>query len=433
MESRGLRFRVKAYVGAISLAAAGAVLATALARPTKWGAEFVVFCVVAAGAEFYAVTFPSGAGASLSYPLSIAGLVLLGPSGGALAAAASTLTSVRRQRKDFWVVFFFNLSQVTLSATLSGWCYAALGGRAILGAALRGSDFPGVVLPFTTMIIASIVLNDLFVGIYFLLSDSITPRQFWRSTVSWTTPTQVALGIVGLSIAQIVSLLGVLGLALFVAPLLVARETYNRYIALREAYADTVRSLVAAIEAKDAYTKGHSVRVAEYALAIARRLLFDEVAQERIEYAALLHDLGKVGVSDALISKPGRLTADEQAEIRRHPDIGSSIIASVPYLADIAPVVQHHHERMDGNGYGMGLAGDAIPLAARILAVADSYDAMTSARPYRAAMSPRHALEELLAGAGTQFDREVVSAMADCLVESAAEDHADLEGALAGA
>jgi HD-GYP domain-containing protein (c-di-GMP phosphodiesterase class II) len=221
-----------------------------------------------------------------------------------------------------------------------------------------------------------------------------------------------------LTIAQVVAVVGLLGLALFVAPLLVARETYHRYVRLRVAYSDTVRSLVGAIEAKDPYTKGHSVRVSEYAVQIAKRLALDDQMLTRIERAALLHDLGKVGVSRALLAKEGTLTQAEWAEIRRHPDIGAGIMETVPYLKDIVPIVQYHHERIDGGGYCEGLSGDDIPFAARILAVADSYDAMTSIRPYRRALARAEALDELHAGAGTQFDSTVVAAMEGYLSET---------------
>lgn len=426
MNAQRLRFRVLVYVSVVAVMAAITCGLMLRFYPPQLAVEFWVFCVVAAGAEFYAVTFPSGAGASLSYPLSVAGLVLLGPAGGALAASASTLTSVRRGREDFWAVFVFNLSQVTLSAALAGWVYMSLGGRALVGQPLTSADFPAIVVPFAAMIVASMLLNYVLVGMYFVLREQATFRQFWKSTISWMTPTQVALGIAGLAIAQIVALVGVAGLALFVAPLLVARETYNRYIRLREAYSDTVRSLVGAIEAKDPYTMGHSVRVAEYTIGIARHMAIDEPQLERLEYAALLHDLGKVGIPRSLLAKPAALTATEIAEIRRHPDIGASIIETVPYLEDIVSTVQHHHERVDGAGYSAGLAGIAIPLPARILAVADSYDAMTSERPYRSALSTIEALRELEAHSGSQFDEDVVRAMVSYL-DSARIDASDLE------
>jgi putative nucleotidyltransferase with HDIG domain len=227
---------------------------------------------------------------------------------------------------------------------------------------------------------------------------------------------------------------GPLGFALFVVPLLVARQTHRRYLSLRETYAETVRSLVAALEAKDPYTKGHSVRVARIAVAVARRMGFEDAEVERIEYAALLHDLGKIGISRSVLSKPGALTDDEFDRIREHPDIAARILESVPFLEDVRPIVQDHHERVDGLGYGRGLAGEELSTPARILAAADSFDAMTADRPYRDAMPEASAVAELRSNAGSQFDPLVVEALIAVLPTFPRDDEAwisDAEGALA--
>jgi putative nucleotidyltransferase with HDIG domain len=184
--------------------------------------------------------------------------------------------------------------------------------------------------------------------------------------------------------------------------------------------------MVAALEAKDVYTKGHSLRVAEYAVQIAVALGVPAATVERIEYAALLHDLGKVGVSSRVLGKTGRLTDVEYDEIKRHPEIGAHILSDVPYLADLVPLIAAHHEKLDGSGYGQGLVGAEIPFEARILAVADAYDAMTSARPYRGAMPHETAMEQLLQGRGTQFDADVVTAFErSCNEMRSSSDEAD--------
>ena len=179
---------------------------------------------------------------------------------------------------------------------------------------------------------------------------------------------------------------------------------------LRESYISTVRSLAEAIDAKDHYTRGHSTRVTKYAIAIARELKLSEDDIEGIETAASLHDVGKIGISDLILMKPGKLTADEMAEVRSHPTIAAKILAPIKFPQEIAPIIFQHHERYDGGGYPSKLSFEEINIGARILAVADSYEAMTSERPYRAALSQQTAIEELKKGSGTQFDPIIVEA-----------------------
>ncbi|SMC44311.1 HD-GYP domain-containing protein [Sporomusa malonica] len=172
----------------------------------------------------------------------------------------------------------------------------------------------------------------------------------------------------------------------------------------------TIESLVTALEAKDAYTYGHSSQVANIAEAIGRELGFAEDELLTLRIAALLHDIGKIGIPDHILNKPGRLDAEEWAIIKQHPETGAKIIAGIPALKAVAESVRHHHARWDGEGYPAALSREAIPLGARIIAVADTYQAMVSDRPYRAGMPEEVALKEIRRCAGTQFDPQVVGA-----------------------
>jgi HD-GYP domain-containing protein (c-di-GMP phosphodiesterase class II) len=168
--------------------------------------------------------------------------------------------------------------------------------------------------------------------------------------------------------------------------------------------------LSAAIERRDPYTRGHSERVTVVARAIARRLDCDRDELEAIRLGGPLHDIGKLSIADEVLLKPGRLDEDELLQIREHPVVGARLIRGVSSLEPAVPCVLHHHERWDGTGYPAGLAGTAIPRPARILAVADAFDAMTSTRPYRAAIPVAAALDEVGRCAGTQFDPDVTGA-----------------------
>lgn len=178
----------------------------------------------------------------------------------------------------------------------------------------------------------------------------------------------------------------------------------------QELFLETIRTLAAAIDAKDPYTKGHSERVSSYSMAIARHLglSFDEVFHVRI--AAILHDVGKLGIKDGILNKPGGLTDEEYEIMRRHPDIGAQIMAPISKLKTIIPGIRNHHETWDGNGYPDKLKGEDIPMVARIIGVADTFDAMTTNRPYQNAMSLEYVVDKMKAMAGTRFDPQVVSA-----------------------
>ena len=201
------------------------------------------------------------------------------------------------------------------------------------------------------------------------------------------------------------------------------KEVHEKHEELRTAYVSTVRALAEAVDAKDAYTRGHSERVGIYASRIARELGCEAKFIERIYLAGLLHDIGKIGVPDAIITKPGRLTREEYDAMKRHPEIGARILEPVSFLSDVVPCVRHHHEWYDGSdrGYPDRLNGRGIPFPSRIILVADTVEAMTSDRPYRKALPIDTVIDEVNRYRGTQFDPEVALAFLG-LIEREGED-----------
>ena len=182
---------------------------------------------------------------------------------------------------------------------------------------------------------------------------------------------------------------------------------------IKEMYVATMTSLAEVVEAKDSTTRGHLDRTHRVGLALAERIDPELAARPEVGYGFFLHDIGKVGVPESVLCKPGPLDDEEWAVMREHPAIGAQIVSPIRFLAGAVEIVRTHHERWDGLGYPSGLRGEEIPLAARIFAIADSFDAMTSDRPYRPAMPIERALEEIRAGAGTQFDPDVADAFLD--------------------
>jgi len=180
---------------------------------------------------------------------------------------------------------------------------------------------------------------------------------------------------------------------------------------------EVVDALAAAVDAKDSYTCGHSERVAEMSLAIAKAMNLSEEEQYLIHIGAHLHDVGKIGIPDAIISKPGRLNENEFNMIKEHPMTGYHIVRKVKILQSVSLIIRHHHERMDGGGYPDGLFGTAIPLGARIVAIADAFDAMTTNRTYKKSKSKSEALQELIRCSDSQFDREIVRVFVEIITK----------------
>lgn len=183
---------------------------------------------------------------------------------------------------------------------------------------------------------------------------------------------------------------------------------------LKSAYKDSLFVLANAIEARDSYTHAHMKRLNLYARALAEQLGWDGVRLEILEFGAILHDIGKIYIPESVLRKESSLSDEEWAEMRKHPEVGALMIRDIPYLAPAIPLVLHHHERWDGTGYPAELNGEDIPEGARLLAVADAFDAMTSDRPYRKAMSGEAAYAEIQSGSGKQFDPGMVKAMEKC-------------------
>ena len=198
---------------------------------------------------------------------------------------------------------------------------------------------------------------------------------------------------------------------LFAVPLYTTRLAYQRFVEVREMFTETVRSLAEAVDKRDTFTSGHSHRVQEISVDIGKAMRLGDEELEALEWGGLLHDIGKIGVPDSVLLKQERLTRDERMTMNAHPVLGAEIIAPVKRLAPVLPIIRHHHEWFNGSGYPDRLVGDQIPKLARVLHVADAFEAMTAARPYRMTpLTQEQALAELRKFGGIQFDPDIVDA-----------------------
>ncbi len=343
---------------------------------------------------------------SPSSPATLAAVVLLGPAGAVLVAIAS-LFSIRRGLQFGQRVF--NASMCALSAYAAALTYLQLGGR--VGIPVRVS-FPSLIGPFAAAAAVHVLINY---GLLWLMLRLI-PNPATRSSRPWGQPGGLVLlasdfgyAALGLLIAALWHLgHGLFASVLVLVPLFVARWAMGQFAAQEHAYSATMAALCQAVETKDFYTRGHSERVSRGAAMLAGEVGMRPRRVEAIRFAGMLHDVGKLGVPTTVLQKEGPLTEEEFAAIQLHPMRGLEIIREIGFLDEALKGIYHHHERIDGLGYPMGLAGDEIPEFARVIAVADAFDAMTSNRSYRGARSIPDAISDLRKWSGTQFDPALV-------------------------
>lgn len=379
--------------------------------PTRW-LPLAVLVLLQVVTESYAFQLPLAGSVSLSYAFTYAALLYSGPVGAAVCALSTAVTLDELKARKPLHVLMFNAGQLVFSACAAGWVYVSLGGEVMAAGRWAHSSFAPAIAAALVLFLVNVMLVGQFVSLLKGCSFMRVLRE--QAFLSYGTSLGV-LALIGFIIAYLTSIGSWFGLLLLVLPLAMARRTFRVYAELAEAYASTVRSLVTAIEAKDPYTRGHSERVAEYAQAIAGHMGLPQSDVQVLERAALLHDVGKIGISlDTLVS-PDELSEDEMRAIRRHPGLGADLMTDVDFLHDIVDVVRCHHERCDGQGYPDGIRGEKIPLLARILAAADSFDAMTSDRAYRPGIPFDEAIDELLRVSGEQLDERVVASFVEVL------------------
>ena len=267
--------------------------------------------------------------------------------------------------------------------------------------------------------------------ILFLAAASSSAQQSEPS--QWELGADLGYGAFGLLIAALWSVLGPFTPVFVLIPVFIARWAVAQFAAQQRSYEATVSALCQAVETKDFYTRGHSERVSRGSVMIAREIGMRAERAEAIRYAGMLHDVGKLGVPTSVLQKNGSLTDDEYAAIQLHPMRGLDIVREIGFLDEALAGIMHHHERIDGKGYPMGLAGDEIPEFARVLAVADAFDAMTSNRSYRGARSVPEGVTELRKWAGTQFDPAFVDAFVTAIERDGWKGPDSVAGEAAGA
>lgn len=407
--------RARLYLVATWTLAALALLVSALSRP-DWLLIAALSAITIITDRARPGMRPQGAaviGLHMTLPMAIAAGLLGGPAEacfvGALATFAGGSTSPHKRA--------FNGAQFALSAAAAGLTLRALGATSVFD----GTDRPEVsawAMVVVAVLVASVVyclVNALLLTIVLLLASGTIPREVLLGTVAQTAPSYVGYGLLGLLFAVLWHWSSAFSALLVLLPLLVARWAWMLYANEQQAYEATIRTLVQAVETKDHYTRGHSERVAKASVMIARVLAMREDRVNALRYAGILHDVGKLGVPTKILQKTSGLSDDEFALVQTHPLRGTEMLQDIAFLDEAFKGILHHHERMDGLGYPAGLRGAEIPEFARVIAVADAFDSMTSTRSYRGARTPEDAVVEIERCRGSQFDPIMVDALVQAL------------------
>src|SRR6266566_2339535 len=423
------------YVAAV-VAAAAAILAQVPPPDAKNG--FWVVCAALAALFLICDSTPTVLGDrqwawSPSSAATLAAVVLLGPDGGIGAAMVGTVAVFSVRRHVPLVERLFNGAMYAIAGYAAGATFIAMPGTNVLfqlehvGPVLHGMNairpvatdsFETALGAFAAAAVVHMLVNHgLLWGMLLLDRRHSTTSQ--ESAPSWSTPllliSDLGFAALGLVIAALWVVFGAVAGLIVLVPLYVARWAMAQFAEQQRAHTATLRTLCQAVETKDFYTRGHSERVSRGAGMIARQIGMRSDRSEAVRFAGMLHDVGKLGVPTRVLQKEGKLTEEEFAAIQLHPMRGLEIVREIGFLNEALTGIMHHHERMDGRGYPMGFAGHEIPEFARIIAVADAFDSMTSTRAYRKATRISDAIAELRRGAGTPFDPKFVDAFVTAL------------------
>ncbi|HYM80087.1 MAG TPA: HD domain-containing phosphohydrolase [Candidatus Limnocylindria bacterium] len=393
------------YAAVLLLAVAGLTVLTPQAGPVP-ATTLIVVLVFMVLSEATAIALPTGGYVSVGAVFDLACLLILGPIYTAWLNAIATVVTQGVMLRKPWVKVIHNLAIFVLTAFAAGYAFIAAGGT--VGKLAFPADIPRLLLCGAVYFLCNSMLVSVVIG----LTSGLNPWRIWQRNFLQSILHHLSFVALGSLVAVVYLGAGPWGLVLFGIPFLVARHSFKLYVELKTDLKDFVRALAEVLEEIDPYTRQHSVRVAHYAVQLARGLRLPEREVDEIEYAALVHDLGKIGPHHQhILQKAGSLSHEEQRTLRGHPAAGAEIVATVRALRRAAEIVRTHHERPDGQGYPNGLRSQDVPVGARVLNVSDAFDAMTSDRPYRRALSMDAALRELSRGAGTQFDTDVVACL----------------------
>jgi putative nucleotidyltransferase with HDIG domain len=335
------------------------------------------------------VVIPGGGVVTVGYAVWLASMIITGPLGSAICCSMGVMfryakTPDQPPRHVLNTPFYktaFNGAQSFIAVGIPAAIYYSF------GVEIGDPLFYRNILPLMITILTYLMLNTVIMTKLLSMLNNQSFMNMFIKNMKWLLPNCFVIASFGIFLSILYLNYGTVIMLLFFGPLVLARHSFKLYIEMKAVYIETVYALTKAVEAKDQYTNGHSQRVAEYAEKLSIKMNIGDKRVETLKTAALLHDVGKIGIRDDVLNKPGKLTDEEFEMIKQHPEIGVEILNSVDFLKEAREIILSHHEKYDGTGYPSGLKGDKVPMEAYILSVADAFDAMTSDRSYRKGMT----------------------------------------------
>lgn len=412
VKERFLALRIYLLVAAVTVGSVALLIALpwepAGPFPSRFWNAFAAFAILSILSDSFFFRIPfAKVNTSVGFIPFLAVVAILAHPWPMIVAGLTALVVDAFVRRKPAIRVWFNTAQYMLAVGLGTLVYQNLGGMVSLG-----PEFSFALIPFVGLVLTFFVVNhgSVALAVSFSSNTPMSVREAWGRISGSALATDLLSSTLAVLLVFLYIKLQLLGLAVIIFPLFLARELYQKNLQLQEELEEKLELMVKAMEARDPYTSGHSRRVSEYALVIARELRLPPAELDSVKRAALLHDVGKIYEEFApLLRKEGHLTPEERMVMRSHVVRSAQLVATAARLrGSVEAMIKHHHENYDGTGYPDGLARDQIPIGARIIMVADTIDAMTTDRPYRRALTLQRALEELSKYSGQQFDPKLV-------------------------
>jgi len=414
LKEEGNRVFLFFYVFIVFLAGMGSLVYILLKYRNISILGVILFGILFFAADNLAVPLPKVGSVSVIFGISLASLIIFGPATAIIVTAISIFNIKELVKRVPYYKHLFNAGQYLLS-----FATAAIFFEMFYDNTQQNFFYPRNLWVIFLVTYIFFLLNTIFTAGAISIANKLNILNVWIFNYAWLIPFQFFLSAMAIAIAFLYKIYSPFTLLFTSLPLIIAQYTYFLRIKERRTILNSIMQIVKIMEAKDIYTAGHSIRVAEYSERIARAMRLNEYDIEILKNLASLHDIGKIQIDLSILNKTVKLTGKDWDEIKKHPVISYDIVKQIDFLKDRATAILYHHERVDGNGYPFGKKGDELSLFAKILIVADSYDAMTTDRPYRKGLTPEDSITELEKNANTQFDPEVCKVIVGIVKEGA--------------